>query len=192
MKTKLILIGGVPGTGKTTIAYSLALKLGIDKVISTDVVKAVTKLDKAKSYQKNSNKYIFTTTHEAYTLENLSVIAGYLKHSRVINEIILKLINNIKDNIVIIEGSTLNKEFLNMIDKNNYDVIYINLTLSPDELINRYKKKEKIRKSNWIENINVIEEIDEYLKEESASIDNKNLENTLERIINYVKEILYV
>ena len=36
----LILIGGIPGTGKTTLAYELAIKNKIDKVVSIDTIKA--------------------------------------------------------------------------------------------------------------------------------------------------------
>jgi hypothetical protein len=38
---KLILIGGCPGTGKSTFGMSLALEQGILKCISTDTVRAV-------------------------------------------------------------------------------------------------------------------------------------------------------
>lgn len=187
MKTKLILIGGVPGTGKTTVAYSLALRLGIDKVVSIDMIKAFT-----KAYKSRFSRYVFTTTHEAYKLDDISVIEGYLKHSKAINNIMLKVIENIKDNVIIVEGSTLNKDFIDLIDGNKYEVVYINLDLSTDELINRYKKKEKLRKSNWIENIKNIEEIGDYLRKENFNIVNDNLENTVDRIVEYVKEILYV
>lgn len=187
MKTKLILIGGVPGTGKTTIAYKLALKLKIDKVISTDMIKIF-----AKTYNKDLDKYIFTTTHEAYKIDNLSVIEGYLKHSKSINNLLIAVLKNTKDNIVIIEGGTINKEFINMIDKKQYEVLYINLTTSKEELIKRYKQKEKIRKSNWIKNIDIINEINDYLKDTNITIINNNVDKTLERIIKYVKEILYL
>ena len=38
---KLILLGGIPGVGKTTIAYELARTYKIDKVISIDILKNV-------------------------------------------------------------------------------------------------------------------------------------------------------
>jgi len=40
-KPKLILIGGAPGTGKSTFGMSLALDQGILKCISTDTIRAV-------------------------------------------------------------------------------------------------------------------------------------------------------
>ncbi len=187
MKTKLILLGGVPGTGKTTVAYNLALKLGVDKVVSVDMIKAFT-----KAYKNRFSRYVFTTTHEAYKLDGISVIEGYLKHSKVINNIMLKVIENIKDNFVIVEGSTINKDFINIIDKTKYEIVYINLDLSSDRLIERYKKKEKLRKSNWIENIKNIEVINNYLRKDNFSVVNDNLENTIDRIVEYVKEVLYV
>ena len=187
MRTKLILIGGVPGTGKTTIAYNLALHLKIDKVVSTDMIKIF-----AKAYLPNYDKYLYTTTHEAYKLDNLSIIDGYLRHSSNINDLILKIIENIKDNIIIIEGSTINNEFIKKIDKKKYQLLYFNLSLSMEELTRRYKQKEKIRKSNWIENITTIEEIDKYLCTNNFNIINENIDLTMERVIKYVKKNLCI
>ena len=186
MKTKLILIGGVPGTGKTTIAYNLALNLKIDKVLSIDILKAL-----AKTFNTNS-EYINTTTHEAYKIENTSIVEGYKRHSKVVNNIVLEVLENIKDKIIIIEGTTINKDFINMLNKDKYDFVSLNLTTSPETLITRYKEKEKIRKSNWIDNIKVIEEIANYLSIDSINIENDNIKNTIERIEKYVKEILYL
>lgn len=187
MKTKLILIGGVPGTGKTTIAYKLALKKKIDKVISTDMIKIF-----AKTYNQDFDKYIFTTTHEAYKLENLSVIEGYLKHSKMVNTLVVEILENIKDKIIIIEGSTINKEFISMINKDKYEVVYINILTTSNDLITRYKQKEKIRKSNWLDNITIIEEIADYLSKDNINILNDEIDKTIERIEEYVKENLCI
>ena len=40
---KLILLGGIPGVGKTTIAYELARIYKIDKVLSIDILKNIIK-----------------------------------------------------------------------------------------------------------------------------------------------------
>lgn len=187
MKTKLILLGGVPGTGKTTVAYNLALKLKIDKVISVDLLKMF-----AKTYNTIFDKYILTTTHEAYKLENLSVIDGYLKHSLKMNEVVLNVLNNIKDNVVIIEGCTINKDFIEKIDKSKYDVVYFNLCLPTKDLIKRYEIKSKLRKSNWIENIENINKISEFLYKDNNNIINYDLEKSVERIVYDVKEVLHI
>lgn len=185
MKTKLILLGGVPGTGKTTVAYELALKLKIDKVVSVDMVKAMT-----RTYKELFSPYVFTTTHEAYKLEGVSVIEGFLKHSEAINRVVLDIVRNINDKVILIEGATINREFLNEIDKDKYDIVSIHLDLSKEELLKRYEMKGKIRTGKWSENIEVINEIREYLKKDSFSIVNDNLEITVERIVEYVKENL--
>ena len=75
---KLILLGGVPGVGKTTIAYELARTYKIDKVLSIDVLKNVIK----RFISKEDEPYLYTTTHEAYTLDNLEIVDGYKRHSK--------------------------------------------------------------------------------------------------------------
>lgn len=187
MKTKLILLGGVPGTGKTTIAYKLALKFKIDKVISTDLIKAF-----AKTYDFGFDRYVFTTTHEAYKIDGLSVVEGYLKHSKKINDMVLGILNNIADSVIIVEGSTINKSFVDELDKDKYNIIYFNLCTSKNNLIKRYKLKETLRKSNWIDNINKIDEIARFLSNDNLNIVNNDLEKVVERITNDVKKILYI
>lgn len=185
MKTKLILIGGVPGTGKTTLAYKLALELGIDKVVSIDMIKAMT-----RTYKDNFDKYVFTTTHEAYKLENISIIEGFLKHSEEVNKIALDIVSNINDNVIIVEGATINRNILDLIDMEKYEVSYVNLCLDKENLIKRYEMKNRVRKGRWIENIEIINQINEYLMKDNFNIVNDDLDVTLERMLEYVKENL--
>lgn len=154
---KIIFISGVPGTGKTTLAYKMALKHKIDKIVSLDLLKVT-----LKTFY--DDKYINTTTHEAYKLENLDVIEGFLKHCNVVNNYYEKIIKNIKDKTIIVEGATITQDFINKF--NEYDCRNINLYVkNKDSLIKRYKKKMKQRKSNWIDNINEIMKINQYLKD---------------------------
>lgn len=186
---KIIVLGGVPGVGKTTIAYELALKLKIDKVISIDCVKQIL----TNFISKEKEPYLYTTTHESYLLENKSIIDGYLKHSNVVNSYVCNLIGSFKDNVLILEGATVNKEMINLFDNKQYEVLYINFYTKEDELIRRYNEKSKIRNGKWIDNIEVIKIIDSYLRENSKiNIENTNLNLTIERIEEYVKEFLYI
>ena len=186
---KIILLGGVPGVGKTTIAYSLALKLKIDKVISIDSVKQIL----MNFISKEKEPYLYTTTHESYLLENKSIIEGYLKHSKIINSYVCKIIEKFKDNILIIEGATVNTEMIDLFDNTKYKVLYINLYTNENELQKRYKEKSKIRKGKWANNLEIIKKIDIYLRKNGKiNIENSKLNLTIERIEKYVKEILYL
>ena len=156
---KIIFLGGIPGTGKTTLAYKLALEYKIDKVISLDILKTV-----LKEYENDS--YINTTTHEAYKIDNLSVIDGFLKHSKIINDYFYKFIKKFNDKVMIVEGATITKEFTRLFQEE--EVCYINLVVDEqEELVRRYKEKMKLRKSKWLDNLDNILEIDAYLKSQA-------------------------
>ena len=173
---KIIFLGGIPGVGKTTLAYKLALKYNIDKVISLDILKNILKV-----YEKN--EYLRTTTHEAYKIENLEIVEGFIKHSLIINNYFYKLIKNFQDNILIVEGATITQDFVNLFKDDQ--VCYLNLIINKREvLIKRYKQKLKLRKGKWLENIEAILKIDAYLRKQAKiNIDTENLER-VEKIIN--------
>lgn len=183
---KIILLGGVPGVGKTTISNYLAIKYGISTVINIDVIKQTLKL-----FINSSEKYLYTTSHNAREVENLTVIKSYLKHSKVVNEYIKLLLKNIKDKIIIVEGVTVNNELYKEFSK-KYEVIYINLYSTKNELLTRYEIKSKLRSSNWVDNIEIINQISEYLLSNSIiNILSNNLDRTLKEVYLYVEKFLY-
>ena len=184
---KLILLGGIPGVGKTTIAYELASIYKIDKVISIDILKNIIK----KFINKDKEPYLYTTTHEAYTLENLSIVDGYIKHSNTLNKYVIDILDTFKnEKIIILEGATINKDILK--DLKEYEVYYFNLYLEDEtDLIKRYKSKLKIRKGKWIENIDKINEINRYLLNQKViNINAKDKEKTISEIRRYLDENL--
>lgn len=184
----IIFLGGVPGTGKTTLAYKLAGYYGIDKVISLDILKSV-----LKQYTKSKEKYIFTTTHEAYKIENLSVIDGFIKHASIINEYFAKLIKLFtKEKVIIVEGATITNEMLEYFKKSN--LIYINLYVEDSNILTkRYASKARMRKGKWLDNINNILEINEYLKSQSLyNVKINDLDKTFAEVGKYIDESIFL
>lgn len=183
----IIFLGGVPGTGKTTLAYRLANIYKIDKVISLDILKSILK-------QFNINdKYVCTTTHEAYKLDNLSVIDGFIKHSKVINKYFIDLIKPFtKEKVIIVEGATITNEILEYFKKMN--VIYLNLYVEDENILKeRYTSKARMRKGKWLDNLDNILKINDYLKSQSLyniKIDNEDI--VLKEVGKYIDESIFL
>jgi 2-phosphoglycerate kinase len=175
---KIIMLCGVPGTGKTTMAYKLALALKIDKVLSMDVLK-----NAARAFMNPADHpYLFVDSHRAYAVEGHAMIESYLAHSAAANQLLLKTLAHTKDNLIIAEGVTLHADFAKTLA--NHDVLYINLTLAEPALRARYREKSKLRPDAWSDNLPRILEIQEYL----TAISPRNLDNihdgTLRKVVN--------
>ena len=184
---KIILLGGVPGSGKTTISYALAIKYNICTILNVDTIKQTIKL----FVDEEEEKYLYTTSHEANKVESLQIISAYKKHADVINNYLDKLLSNIKDKIVIIEGVTINKKLYKELSKNN-EVLYMNMSASKEELVKRYEKRKRIRYGNWINNIDIIETMNNYfMKNCEINIISNGLKRTLKEVNVYVKNFLY-
>ncbi len=183
---KIILLGGVPGAGKTTVSHFLAARYVISTVVNIDVLKQTLKL-----FIDSNERYLYTTSHSAYKIENLDSVSGYLKHADFINKYVMDLIKNIKDNIIIVEGVTVNKKLYEELST-VHDVIYMNIYAQKEELLTRYEIKNKLRKSNWADNIDIIQDIGQYLLSTSPiNVLSINLEGTLKEVYSHVEEFLY-
>jgi len=206
MRNKIILICGSPGTGKTTLAIKLASFLGIDQVVSTDIVRET--LRSLSSKEKSPT--LFSTTHESWkflgekTQENLS--KGSRIHSKVIFNQVVHLINKSEKEgrSMILEGVHLIPEILDYLKLNNSDIFYFYLYIKEkEEHLKRFdlkNKKRSIFHEKWYSNyedIKIIEEnnLEEAKKRALKVIENSSFKETWSQIITQLKnknEILYV
>lgn len=190
MKTNIICIGGIPGTGKTTLSYNLSSKLKVDKILNIDLIKSM-----IKSFDLSTNKYILSTSHEAYKIDNLDPINGYYRYADNINEYVIKLLNNLtNERIIIVEGVSINDSFIQQINHSLFNYIYFNITTNHEELKTRYVAKNKIRKGKWLNNIDIILKIEEELTKNNhgITIENNNLQECLKKMEEFINENIYL
>ncbi len=192
MKTKLIFISGMPSTGKTTVAYKLALKLKAEKVISIDLVKTLLRTFNTKE----SKPYLYTTTHEASEIEKLDTIPAYYKHCQIFEEPLLNLLKQLaNEKYVVIEGVQVTKNLLTKIDLENFEIIAFNLYIENKKIYRkRIKNKLKNRMGNWLKSIDKINLIEkELLNNNFINLNNKNSYFTVRKILKELKnESLYI
>jgi len=202
MKNKLILISGVPGVGKTTLAFKVANYLNIDQVISTDFIREISK----SVLLENSNPFLFSVTHESWkilgnkTSEN--IIRGSLMHARSIFPQLLYLIKKSENEgrDLIIEGVHLIPEFISYLKDVDMDITYCYLYLEKrEEHIRRFDLKNNKRKffhTKWYDNYDTIKIIDSFnLKEarlrDLSVLENNDLDFSLKMISSGVKNELF-
>lgn len=127
---KILAIGGVPGTGKTTLMRALMQSLG-----EWERVKPVKLVD--CEYNKSHDLYVFGKYDEG------EVFAGTDKLSMAVQPEALQFIKNNQDLNVIFEGDRLfNGSFLrDLMDLPDTDLKVVLLTCPNKELTERYKAR---------------------------------------------------
>lgn len=156
MKTNIIFISGAPATGKSTIAKMLAIKLGVDKIVDLDVTKNIFQ----SFYSKELNPELYQTSHGAIK-NGLMFMNDYFK---CLQNILLKILPQFKkEKVIIVEGVQLTPEIINYLDQDIFITKYFLITASRKDIIKRINKKLKNRESNWLEDINEIIKIQDYL-----------------------------
>jgi 2-phosphoglycerate kinase len=191
MLNKAILISGCPGTGKTTTAIKLANFLGIDQLVSTDIIRSV-----LRSSNKEENPFLYSVTHEAWKYlgekNSDNIWNGFLEHCRPLypsmNYLIQKSFSEGRD--LILEGAHITPEFIRAVSP-KYRTYSFLLTVKEDtSLLKRFDYKNNSRTilyDGWKQNFDIIRAIESRVLMDCCFdrvLENSNIDNTLNEIVN--------
>ncbi len=191
----VIIIGGIPGVGKTSTSGYLAREFNINIILSGDYLREF-----LRPYNTN---ILNKSAYEAYKLygekNEKNIIKGYLDQTKImykgINAILNRSIKNGEP--LILETLYFMPEF---IDKNIIDkIISVYIDIS-DINIHKNRLKSRINYTHFnspgerlIDQLDVYKIISNYSIENSKNknvliVDNINYDETREKIKNYVKD----
>ena len=197
----IIYIGGAPGTGKSVLATSLATRLGINKVISTDSIREIMRL----AFSSDLLPTLFHSTTEAWKglpmefQSSEQLIAGYCLQANQVSLGVRAVVERTVEEgqNLIIEGTHL-VPFLNEVAKKNIvDAYHIPISLSiMNEKYHRERFSERgssnLRKieNYYLKRFNEIRNIHEYTltqceADEVEVFDNEDFDKTLNLMIQF-------
>ncbi len=201
MKPLVILLGGVTGIGKSTIAQLIADRLGITSVIGTDLIREILRITLSDELLPT----LHTSTYNAYTRINTSflpsiskILNGFEQQARVclvgIEAAISQSIQ--EDEILVIEGVHVVPGLLKPKYLQSSTVVFIQLYLKDRQLhLSRLKKREhkKKRGFQYQQYFDEIREIQDYLiklaKENNVPlVEVEDNEKAVVEIINIIWE----
>jgi 2-phosphoglycerate kinase len=169
VSTILIVIFGVPGTGKSTAASHLSVCLDGTLVISTDIVRTF-----AVSHGLESSKWLNRTSHDAWqlfgekTIEH--IVSGFRLHSEAVLSFVDPILKELfqKHRIVILEGVHMTEETLQRYEGLADMLLPIYVGIDESYHGRRLEKKtsSRIQADNvWQRNYDVLQTIDNYFKQ---------------------------
>ena len=184
----VILINGVPGSGKTTLAYRIANEFGVELVIQTDMIKDIFKLD-------NYPELATSASHQAWcfigdkTAEN--IIIGFEKQAKFFEDFLLKFMESgiINKGDIIIEGIHATPKLFSLIKTKKKIGFFLKVDDMERKIRYDLKNKKRLEKNLlWYENSDVISILGKCLEEKSKEkkfviVENNDLGNSL----NYIK-----
>jgi len=199
----IILVGGTSGCGKSTLAYMLANKLGINKVVSTDMIRACLRTHStpndtfygvlhSSSYEGNSHLPPQFMSASETTTPRKRLIKSYKLQAELMEPFIHHLIANSlwqKESLVV-EGVHLSVKMMKQLVEEFHVVIpFITYISNESKHMNRFAVRVKYMALNshgnkYVKNFQNIRQIQEYLcnkadKEGFPKIDNTNTDRSL-------------
>lgn len=203
-KPVILLLGGATGSGKTSVALEVALRLGISRVMTTDSIREVMRimlshelLPELHASSFDAYRYL-ATDHDGES----SVVEGYLAQSRAVSVGVRAIMDRaIEENTsLVIDGVSLAP---GLVDVESYRESAYVITLAIARLDEDAFHKAfaaRARQSGreperYVENLDAILEIQDYILEQADRhnvpiVDNQSLEGSVMLIIRQVVETL--
>ena len=197
----VILLGGVTGIGKSTIARMLSERLEIKSLMGTDLIRESLRSVFSPHLMPTLHTSSYTTSSQIRLLSSESrTILGFEEQAKIVitgaEAAVLKALR--QDDILIIEGVHLVPGMLNRKLFKNPRIIQILLVLKDEKAhLSRLKKRERAqsRGTAYSQYFSKIRKIQSYLMEKAQTygvrtIDLTNDEETITEIIDYMWKCL--
>ncbi|MGL4608290.1 MAG: AAA family ATPase [Trueperaceae bacterium] len=204
-KPVILLIGGAPGVGKSTLATELAYRLGIRRMVSSDAIREALRslISKQLSPELHSSSYLVWRNEllpgEDDKPRRKRVIRGYQSQSQQLAAALTAVVKrNISEAMpVVIEGVHLLPGLLPVIEPSEAILVHLVLTV-PDEAVHRRhfalrdKQTDQRRdKEGYLEHFEEIRIIHDFIADRAASehvpiIPTGNFNNVVEKGLEYV------
>ena len=200
----VILVGGCTGTGKSTLAAELALRLDIGRTQSTDILRDVVRL----FVSGQSAPELHVSSYDAWRVrqcrdpgerkQHLHLVEGFRAHSdRLAATIDAVITRSVKERVsIIVEGIHILPEYYRRMVAEEAVVVPLMLTMpAPDELKQHFLRRGELAPSRdaaqYLENFSAIWQIQEHLIEEAQRcrvpvVPNTELDETVRRAIRII------
>ncbi len=204
----IVLIGGCTGTGKSTVAAELALRLDIGRTLSTDILREVMRLIVSEESEPGLHASTFTAwragqaAEDAASHDTSTLIAGFRAQAATLSVAIDGVIGrSVKERAsTIVEGIHIHPAYHEHLAHQDALVVPVLLTIpSEDELkrhfIRRGQQAPTRGASHYLENFQAIWQLQAHLIEEAARygvavIPNIRLEKTLQQVMEVITDAL--
>ncbi|MFW6141919.1 MAG: AAA family ATPase [Candidatus Saliniplasma sp.] len=198
-KPLLILIGGGPGVGKSTISAELGHRLGINRIIGSDTIREImrTILSTNLIPSLHESTFLTHTVVKAPFIDN-ALIHGFDEQVRLVSEGIKAVIDRgMKEGLnTIVNGVHIVPGYLDLDERGEQGFVFQYILEVPDldEHIQRFKTRAEGSHRDperYIERMNNIRDIQEFTKQRAKSegvkvIKNRDIDETIKFIVSDV------
>ena len=200
----ILLIGGCTGTGKSTVAAELSLRMDIGRTQSTDILREVMRV----LLPEPSEPVLFASTYEAWkavpaaaagkALDHGAAVAGFLAQANRVTEVIDGVVRrSIKEQVsMVVEGIHLHPEYHRRFTGWDAVVVPVLLTVpSRDDLKAHFARRGEQAPSRgarrYLEHLDNILELQDYFVAEARrhgvdTIANDRVDRTVERVMDVI------